>query len=127
MLAYSSALDKVSSVPSALTIIIAVVLVLVALKLFKGIAKTFFYIILAVAGVLLLTGVVDFAMIKSAGYSVWDWLLNTDAYKYAKGAATGLKDGVVSGIRESVNSTKDGIVSDFKNSVSSARSGLFGK
>lgn len=121
--ALTAAPEATSRLVSAIPIVIAVVLVIIAVKLFRNIAKTVLYIVLAVAGVLLLTGIVDFAMIQNAGYSIWDWMLNTEAYQYAREAAGNLKDGVVSGIKDgvnnAVNSTKDSVVSGFNDKVSS--------
>lgn len=57
-----------------LQIIIGAVLILTALKIAKNIAKTLFIAVIAVAGFLLVKGIVDWAMLETLGYSVLEWL-----------------------------------------------------
>lgn len=73
--------QEASPLSSIVTILVAVVVGFFALKILKHTAKTIFIIAVVIAGVLLLTGVIDFAMVKSAGYTIWDWLLKTDLYQ----------------------------------------------
>ncbi len=76
----TEAVEEASPLSSIVTILVAVIIAFVALKILKHTAKTIFVIAVVAAGVLLLTGIIDFAMIKSAGYTIWDWLLKTDLY-----------------------------------------------
>ncbi len=73
--------QEASPLSGIVTILVAVIVGFFALKILKHTAKTVFVIAVVIAGVLLLTGIIDFAMIKSAGYTIWDWLLKTDLYQ----------------------------------------------
>ncbi len=81
ILSSTEAVDNASPLSSIVTIIVAIIVAFVAIKIFKHTAKTLFIIAVVAAVVLLVTGVIDFAMIKSAGYTIWDWLLKTDLYQ----------------------------------------------
>ncbi len=72
--------EEASVLSGIVTIIVAVIVAFLALKILKHTAKALFITAVVVAGVLLVTGVIDLAMIKSAGYTIWDWLLKTDLY-----------------------------------------------
>ncbi len=72
---------EASPISGILTILVAIIVAFLAIKILKNTAKTVFIIAVVIAGVLLVTGVIDFAMIKSAGYTLWDWLLKTDLYQ----------------------------------------------
>ncbi len=75
------AVEEASPLSSILVILVAIIVAFLAIKILKNTAKTIFIIAVVIAGVLLVTGVIDFAMIKSAGYTIWDWLLKTDLYQ----------------------------------------------
>ncbi|MDR1002081.1 MAG: hypothetical protein LBL82_02270 [Oscillospiraceae bacterium] len=94
--------EQPSFLSGGISIVVAAALAIIALKLFKGIAKTLFYIIIIAAVFLLVTGVIDFALIESAGYSIWDWILQTDIYQQATDSANQFKDGFMDGIKGSV-------------------------
>jgi len=57
-----------------LQIVISAVLIFVALKIAKNIAKTAFIAVIVIAGFLLVKGVIDWAMIESVGYSIFEWI-----------------------------------------------------
>ena len=76
----SGVAEETSPLTGIVTILVAVIVAFLAIKILKHTAKTMFIIAVVVSAILLLTGVIDFAMIKSAGYSIWDWLLKTDLY-----------------------------------------------
>ncbi len=73
--------EEASTLSSIVTILVAIIVAFIAIKILKNTAKTIFILAVVIAGILLVTGVIDFAMIKSAGYTIWDWLLNTDLYQ----------------------------------------------
>ncbi len=72
--------EEASTLSSVVTIIVAVIVAVLALKILKHTANALFVTAVVVAVILLVTGVIDFAMVKSAGYTIWDWLLKTDLY-----------------------------------------------
>lgn len=77
----AAAVEESSTLSSFLTILVAIIIGFIALKILKNFAKSIFITAVVIAVVLLVTGVIDFSMIKSAGYGLWDKLLNTDTYK----------------------------------------------
>ncbi len=75
-----AAAAEASPLSGIVTILVAIIVGFFALKILKHTAKTLFILAVVIAGIMLVTGIIDFAMIKSAGYTIWDWLLKTDLY-----------------------------------------------
>ena len=73
--------DEKSPIMSILTILLAIILGVIALKILKSFGKTIFIGALIITVVLLVTGIIDFAMIKSAGYGLLDKIFHTDLYQ----------------------------------------------
>lgn len=66
---------------SIVTLLLAIIVIVVAVKILKEVGKSLFIFAVVVGALLLFTGIIDFAMIKEAGYGLWDWLLKTEAYQ----------------------------------------------
>lgn len=73
--------EEKSPIMSILTILLAIILGVIALKILKSFGKTIFIGALIITVVLLVTGIIDFAMIKSAGYGLLDKIFHTDLYQ----------------------------------------------
>lgn len=57
-----------------LQILLAIVIIVIVFKIAKNIAKKLFFLIIAIAAIVFLKGIIDWAMIESVGLSLFEWL-----------------------------------------------------